>query len=98
VVKNDYCGFAAQRCSLLKEQEPSLRIELIDKAAHLAIWETADKFNEAALQFLKRKTGISNLPLYAPTDKISTNRVCRPVSLDATITSLPSLCSPRSPP
>ncbi len=54
VVKNDYCGFAAQHGSLLKEQEPSLRIELIDKAAHLAIWKTADKFNEAALRFLKR--------------------------------------------
>ena len=45
-------GSAAQRCALLKEQEPSLRIELIDNAAHLIIWEAADKFNEAALRFL----------------------------------------------
>ena len=53
VVKNDYRGSATQRCSLLKERELSLRIELIDKAAHLVIWETADKFNEAVLRFLK---------------------------------------------
>ena len=46
-------GSAAERCALLKEQEPSLRIELIDNAAHLVIWEAADKFNEAALRFLK---------------------------------------------
>ena len=53
VVENDYRGSATQRCSLLKERELSLRIELIDKAAHLVIWETADKFNEAVLRFLK---------------------------------------------
>jgi pimeloyl-ACP methyl ester carboxylesterase len=46
-------GSAAQRCALLKEQEPRLRIELIDNAAHLLIWEAADKFNEAVLRFLK---------------------------------------------
>jgi pimeloyl-ACP methyl ester carboxylesterase len=46
-------GSAAGRAALLKEQEPSLRIELIDDAAHLVIWEAADKFNEAALRFLK---------------------------------------------
>ena len=46
-------GSAAQRCALLKEQEPSLRIELIDNAAHLVIWEAAEKFNEALLRFLK---------------------------------------------
>jgi 2-hydroxy-6-oxonona-2,4-dienedioate hydrolase len=46
-------GSAAQRCALLKEQEPSLRIELIEDAAHLVIWEAADKFNEALLRFLK---------------------------------------------
>ena len=47
-------GSAAERAALLKEQEPSLRIELIDNAAHLVIWEAADKFNEAALRFLKQ--------------------------------------------
>ncbi len=47
-------GSAARRCALLKEQEPSLRIELIDNAAHLVIWEAADKFNEVALRFLKQ--------------------------------------------
>ena len=46
-------GSAAERCALLKEQEPSLRIELIDKASHLVIWEAADKFNESLLRFLK---------------------------------------------
>lgn len=47
-------GSAAQRAALLKEQEPGLRIELIDNAAHLVIWEAADKFNEAALRFLRQ--------------------------------------------
>lgn len=46
-------GSAAERCALLKEQEPGLRIELIDKAAHLVIWEAADKFNAIAIGFLK---------------------------------------------
>ncbi|MGH7828438.1 MAG: alpha/beta fold hydrolase [Candidatus Binatia bacterium] len=46
-------GSAAERCALLKEQEPGLRIELIDNAAHLVIWEAADKFNEVAIGFLK---------------------------------------------
>jgi len=46
-------GSAAKRCALLKEQEPSLSIELIDDAAHLVIWEQADKFNDRALRFLK---------------------------------------------
>jgi pimeloyl-ACP methyl ester carboxylesterase len=46
-------GSAAQRCALLKEQEPGLRIELIDNASHLIIWEAADKFNEALRRFLK---------------------------------------------
>ena len=46
-------GSAAQRCALLKEEEPALRIELIDNASHLVIWEAADKFNEALIRFLK---------------------------------------------
>ena len=46
-------GSAAKRCALLKEQEPGLRIELIDDAAHLVIWEQADKFNEKAINFLR---------------------------------------------
>lgn len=46
-------GSAAERCALLKEQEPGLRIELIDNAAHLVIWEAPDKFNEIAIRFLK---------------------------------------------
>jgi pimeloyl-ACP methyl ester carboxylesterase len=41
-------GSAAARAALLKEQEPRLRIELIDNASHLVIWEAADKFNEIA--------------------------------------------------
>jgi 2-hydroxy-6-oxonona-2,4-dienedioate hydrolase len=46
-------GSAAQRCALLKEQEPGLRIDLIDNASHLVMWEAADKFNEIAIGFLK---------------------------------------------
>jgi 2-hydroxy-6-oxonona-2,4-dienedioate hydrolase len=37
-------GSAAERCAVLKEQQPGLRIELIDNASHLVIWEAADKF------------------------------------------------------
>jgi 2-hydroxy-6-oxonona-2,4-dienedioate hydrolase len=46
-------GSAAERCALLKEQQPGLRIELIDNASHLVMWEAADKFNEIAIGFLK---------------------------------------------
>ncbi len=46
-------GSAAARAALLKEQEPGLRIELIDNASHLVIWEAADKFNEIVIRFLK---------------------------------------------
>ncbi len=46
-------GSAAERCALLKEQEPSLRIELIDNAAHLVMWEQAEKFNQSTIRFLK---------------------------------------------
>jgi pimeloyl-ACP methyl ester carboxylesterase len=46
-------GSAAERCALLKEQQPSLRIELIDNAAHLVMWEQAEKFNQSAIRFLR---------------------------------------------
>jgi pimeloyl-ACP methyl ester carboxylesterase len=46
-------GSAAERCALLKEQQPELRIELVDNASHMVMWEAADKFNEVALAFLK---------------------------------------------
>lgn len=46
-------GSAAERCAVLQEQEPDLRIELIDNASHLVIWEAANKFNESAIRFLK---------------------------------------------
>jgi 4,5:9,10-diseco-3-hydroxy-5,9,17-trioxoandrosta-1(10),2-diene-4-oate hydrolase len=46
-------GSAAERCALLKEQQPELRIELIDNASHMVMWEAADKFNEIAVGFLK---------------------------------------------
>jgi pimeloyl-ACP methyl ester carboxylesterase len=46
-------GSAAERCALLKEQQPDLRIELIDNASHMVMWEAADRFNEIAVGFLK---------------------------------------------
>jgi 2-hydroxy-6-oxonona-2,4-dienedioate hydrolase len=48
-------GSAAERCALLKEQEPALRVELIDNASHMVMWEAADKFNEIGVGFLKSK-------------------------------------------
>jgi pimeloyl-ACP methyl ester carboxylesterase len=46
-------GSAAERCALLKEQQPQLRIELVDNASHMVMWEAADKFNQIAVGFLK---------------------------------------------
>ena len=48
-------GSAAKRCALLKELEPGLRIELVQNAAHLVMWEAAEKFNETLLGFLSRE-------------------------------------------
>ncbi|HWO43898.1 MAG TPA: alpha/beta hydrolase [Candidatus Eisenbacteria bacterium] len=46
-------GSAAERCALLKQQQPALRVELIDRASHMVMWEAADQFNRIAIDFLK---------------------------------------------
>jgi pimeloyl-ACP methyl ester carboxylesterase len=45
-------GSAAKRAALFKEKEPSLRIEVVDKAAHLFMWDAAEEFNHRAVRFL----------------------------------------------
>ncbi len=45
-------GSAAKRAALLKEKEPSLRIEIIDGAAHLLMWDAKETFNQKAASFL----------------------------------------------
>jgi pimeloyl-ACP methyl ester carboxylesterase len=45
-------GSAAKRAALFKEKEPNLKIELVDNAAHLLMWDAAEKFNQRAVQFL----------------------------------------------
>ncbi len=45
-------GSAAMRCALLKEREPSLRLEMIDRASHLIMWDAGKVFNEKVINFL----------------------------------------------
>ena len=45
-------GSAAKRAALLKEKEPGLRIEVIDGASHLLMWDAREIFNQKAASFL----------------------------------------------
>ncbi len=45
-------GSAAKRCAILKEKEPDLRVEVIDGAAHLLMWDVRKIFCEKVLNFL----------------------------------------------
>ena len=45
-------GSAAKRCALLKEQEPGLRVELLENARHLVMWDAHEIFNQKVLGFL----------------------------------------------
>jgi len=45
-------GSAAKRAALLKEKEPSLRIEIIDRSAHLLMWDARETFDQKAASFL----------------------------------------------
>ncbi len=45
-------GSAAKKCVLLIEKEPSLRIELIENAAHMVMWDAKDIFCKKVLAFL----------------------------------------------
>lgn len=45
-------GSAAKKCALLKEQAPKLKIELVENASHLLMWDAHEKFIERLLSFL----------------------------------------------
>jgi pimeloyl-ACP methyl ester carboxylesterase len=45
-------GSAAKRCALLKEKEPDIRVEVIDRAAHMLMWDAKTPFCEKVLAFL----------------------------------------------
>jgi pimeloyl-ACP methyl ester carboxylesterase len=46
-------GSAAKRCALLKEQQPKLRIEIVENAAHLLMWDAKEVFLEKLLGFAR---------------------------------------------
>ncbi|NIO07024.1 MAG: alpha/beta fold hydrolase [Deltaproteobacteria bacterium] len=45
-------GSAAKRATLLKQQEPKLRIEIVEEAAHLLMWDARKVFFAKMLDFL----------------------------------------------
>ena len=45
-------GSAAKRCALLKEKEPDIRLEVIDGAKHILMWDAKKLFCEKVLVFL----------------------------------------------
>lgn len=45
-------GSAANRCALLKEKEPDLKVELVENAGHLLMWEAQEIFIQKMLDFL----------------------------------------------
>ena len=45
-------SFSAERCALLREREPDLRIEVFDNASHLLWWDAPEAFNATVLDFL----------------------------------------------
>lgn len=62
-------GSAAKRCALLKQKEPELRIELIENAAHLLMWDARETFNEKVVQFLSGAEETVDLALQAGAGK-----------------------------
>ena len=44
-------GSAAKRCALLKEREPAIKIELIENASHLLMWDAKEIFNRKVIDF-----------------------------------------------
>ncbi len=45
-------GSAGKRCALLIEKEPSFRVELIEKCAHLVMWDAKEIFCQKLSDFL----------------------------------------------
>jgi pimeloyl-ACP methyl ester carboxylesterase len=44
---------AAEKCAVLKEQMPELRLEIIDKACHMLMWDAGETYDRKAVDFLK---------------------------------------------
>lgn len=42
----------AEKCALLKEKEPGLRVEVIENAGHLLMWDAREVFHREVLDFL----------------------------------------------
>ena len=45
-------GSAGKRCALLKEREPGLRVELLEDARHLVMWDAKEIFRQKVVDFL----------------------------------------------
>lgn len=45
-------GSAAKRCALLKEKERGLKVEAIENAGHLLMWDAGKVFNQKVLELL----------------------------------------------
>ena len=48
---------AAEKCAVLKEQMPELRMETIDKACHMLMWDAGEIYDRKAVDFLKEASG-----------------------------------------
>ena len=46
-------GSAAKRCALLKEKEPDIRVEVIERADHMLMWDAKKPFCEKVLAFVR---------------------------------------------
>lgn len=44
---------AAEKCAVLKEQMPELRLEIIDKACHMLMWDAGEVYDRRVIDFLK---------------------------------------------
>ena len=44
---------AAEKCAKLKELMPELRLEIIDKACHMLMWDAGEVYDRKAIEFLK---------------------------------------------
>jgi pimeloyl-ACP methyl ester carboxylesterase len=46
-------GSAAKRCTLFKQMEPTMDLQVIENGAHLLMWDAADTFHQKILEFLR---------------------------------------------
>ena len=47
---------AAEKCAVLKEQMPELRLEIIDKACHMLMWDAGEVYDRRGGRFSERVT------------------------------------------